>query len=1111
MLRSKSRYHILLKTVSIILIHALILSNIAWAQPIDISSDYSLARWTSTEDPVVSSAMKVQMLNEGGFTRLPGSNPRYDKILEKHNAQACRLLNDTILVTPEIASNDLALAEAVGWMQQHKGERFYRVADHEMVSLLRSVDETIEILLSHFGSNYLGFDERYLVRALNAIRTQNPKKVLVVGGAVLYLSLALAIMGVEVVFVDLYESRMRVESDDYDTFSEFIKVYPKTFIANVDSINTIEDESLQPNSFDMALLLSLIGDDGFQGDMTKAIQNSYDLVKSGGTMFLPTTSSEDLRTDFGAVMPNILSKLYIECTRNRSIPVIQTSYDDIDRTQLGIDSINVAYTIIKPASQPIGSMFARYELPPEPGSPEEAAQLQLEARGLPEPSRNVAFYAGKYKSFASQAKLLDTPHTEVELANLLGFNDKLKDHGFGMEDFREAIEEGPIRECILDRFFIPTDDNRYRMKDGLEVIDFMRFLNNDYPRIFTFYLNKGVVFNEEKLFEIWVTRTREGLKTALNDMILNSFQSPIRGAVDQGFDPVFKFESANTLEQALVLIINPDFEPTSSIISDSSIYQEVLKVFQSLPKKQQIDLVRFGLQEAVQYLKWVEDNMGKQSETQDSASLSYGISVNLGDRVSVIIQHIEDKLLRKRNDLKFCVYHELPDKFKTDLLYTLIEDMDNEFRDEDSHNLNLARLIYESMWRGKGNKSYRDAIVAFSGNTPIAIWGFRIFKEQKVAWDEGVYVIPEYQKNGIANALRDAMLDYLERNDIEYFRIGDDNNPNSGLTLVSIPAQRFQQSFIERHPEAVKDIKKYDDDKIKALTIIVKAYTPEFKYSGPDALEKSEEIPLSLTPDDIEPAKVSKAFEFVENIIREEDRAGLNATVSKINSAFRKAKGASKLHLCVPIEVFKNSPDSILTLKRIAERVGAIPFELVITGVKEGDLKLIDRLNRSEVRQALSLPQNLNQFNISTITENDIQDRIELLGEDSTNPKTRAFNIKDLYLELLRLKELPQNEYMAIATDGVVEEDKDVLTEELTEQLRSEQPKNISVRILVKPEQGKSVFSLSFIINDWLQDMPNMQNGNDPVVGITFPVITPFSIQLEKTIGIAWNKLLTSA
>ena len=55
----------------------------------------------------------------------------------------------------------------------------------------------------------------------------------------------------------------------------------------------------------------------------------------------------------------------------------------------------------------------------------------------------------------------DEPIPEEELALLLGFSDELKDYGFGLGDFKEAIKKGPIKDSIIDRFFESTSDSRH--------------------------------------------------------------------------------------------------------------------------------------------------------------------------------------------------------------------------------------------------------------------------------------------------------------------------------------------------------------------------------------------------------------------------------------------------------------------------------------------------------------------------------------------------------------------------------------------------------------------------------------------------------------------------
>ncbi|MCK4464043.1 MAG: sensor histidine kinase [Candidatus Omnitrophica bacterium] len=260
-----------------------------------------------------------------------------------------------------------------------------------------------------------------------------------------------------------------------------------------------------------------------------------------------------------------------------------------------------------------------------------------------------------------------------------------------------------------------------------------------------------------------------------------------------------------------------------------------------------------------------------------------------------------------------------------------------------------------------------------------------------------------------------------------------------------------------------------------------------------------------LIPDDmrqIDADSIRQAFNSLNKAARTSE---LNLPVSRLGGTYQRMRDTSKLHFCVPFTVFKNSADIALTLKKLnipnlSIRQAKIPLELVVTGVTKEDIKLINGLNRDAIKQVLNFPGNLT---VTMITEKEIQERARLLGKDGASPQIRAGIVKDLYLETLSVQELPDGEYMAIATDAVDENKAKILET----QLRAELQDNISIRVLVKPDPENSMFSLSDIINDWLD---SVQDGFGRSIRIILPIlISPAEMieQLDETIQNAWKVL----
>ncbi|MDD5421967.1 MAG: hypothetical protein PHT32_00890, partial [Candidatus Omnitrophica bacterium] len=245
-----------------------------------------------------------------------------------------------------------------------------------------------------------------------------------------------------------------------------------------------------------------------------------------------------------------------------------------------------------------------------------------------------------------------------------------------------------------------------------------------------------------------------------------------------------------------------------------------------------------------------------------------------------------------------------------------------------------------------------------------------------------------------------------------------------------------------------------------------------------------------------------REFENLNTAVRKTD---LNKSTSQLSGICQKTYDVSKMRFYVPVEVIKNSADITITLNKIGMlnssiKAGSVFFELVVIGVTDDDMELISSLNRNDVKQALNLPKNLK---VEIITESEIQERAKLSTVDVANPKDRTEIIKQLSLEA---KPLEQGEIMAIVTNTVSEEK----AKELEEFLKPELVDNISIRIAVSPETGKSMFSLSSIINDWLKDI---QQGKKSTIGIVLPaILSPAEMirQLENAVKNAWQVLVAA-
>jgi hypothetical protein len=218
---------------------------------------------------------------------------------------------------------------------------------------LRSVKEVFDILSENLNENdywFLTVEESDLIPALAAIREEKAKKILVVGSGLKYLALASAVMGIEVGFVD----RDPQVAADMKKWAEQLKSYilktPFILAANIDAIqeSAVRDNSqsfIQPDSFDMIFLLSLVGSK-FQGDVHRAIQNSYNLIKPQGVFYLP---NQPTKTKEGPLvtMLDALLRISPDCSIDTYLPVLVTSYDRMDIINGSFNSVNNPYRVGK--------------------------------------------------------------------------------------------------------------------------------------------------------------------------------------------------------------------------------------------------------------------------------------------------------------------------------------------------------------------------------------------------------------------------------------------------------------------------------------------------------------------------------------------------------------------------------------------------------------------------------------------------------------------------------------------------------------------------------------------------------------------------------------------
>jgi len=280
---------------------------------------------------------------------------------------------------------------------------------------------------------------------------------------------------------------------------------------------------------------------------------------------------------------------------------------------------------------------------------------------------------------------------------------------------------------------------------------------------------------------------------------------------------------------------------------------------------------------------------------------------------------------------------------------------------------------------------------------------------------------------------------------------------------------------------------------------------PETRLTGPygNFLSRPPLNPPVVSVGDEQDAEaVGKVFGDVDAIITDRDSmCELKRPLSELNGTCQRRTEAALLHICLPIEALKDSADIRMTFERLGKSKSQ--FRLVVTGATKEDEELINRLNdRADIKQALHIPENVA---IEVISEDAINTRAALMQCDALDPINRTRIVKDLYLEMLGRQELGRDEAMAIGTVAGSVEEADRLVE--SEDLKQELADNISIRMLVRPEANRSVYSLSAILNDWLNAI---QNGNKSSISKILPVmISPEELikRLGAAVANAWRVL----
>ena len=403
-------------------------------------------------------------------------------------------------------------------------------------------------------------------------------------------------------------------------------------------------------------------------------------------------------------------------------------------------------------------------------------------------------------------------------------------------------------------------------------------------------------------------------------------------------------------------------------------------------------------------------------------------------------------------------FNELPEIAKTGIteLDDIIERTQRTVRDFKNRNV----IILE------GNDHLLQGIAATFGNAPFLALEDSIFSNPVACFHEMAHMANEWGFTTSEDVLKHitdrAVLESSYLDKLEKYGYVPETAPETVKFHYALRALQDQ----------------YFGSMDQALTALIK--TPVIN-------------PLNLSA-------VKREFSLLDRIVRQ---SRLGALVSALGPLARKNSGISRLHLCIPAAVFKNSPDLKAVLARICGMRKDLAFSLVVTGADKEDSEVIDKLNSKAVKDPLGITENIQ---ITAITAEEINKRAVMLDQDAADAGIRTGIIKDLYLETIGEQQLRPGEYLAIATEPVSKDG----TQQLEEQLKEELDENISISILVRPDPRESMFSLSEILNQWLSSIHKGDASNISI--ILPPILSPAEMirRLSEATRNVWKTLIAA-
>lgn len=211
---------------------------------------------------------------------------------------------------------------------------------HDLRNVER-VNTGIELIRNEYRALAQVMESPAIRNVAECLIALNPRKVLMVGDALWPLTHLFRAMGVKVVYVDSDPAPVRFKLEGMAVL--------EILNTNVDKLhlspwNTYA--SLSGNTFDLALLLSLVGS-GFAGNLTQALLNVGRLLTDGGRLYV---SNEPIHIGQSRTTIDQITALFPGSKVDTSLPQIVTRYDLVDRNVLEYpDAANVCIQLRKSA------------------------------------------------------------------------------------------------------------------------------------------------------------------------------------------------------------------------------------------------------------------------------------------------------------------------------------------------------------------------------------------------------------------------------------------------------------------------------------------------------------------------------------------------------------------------------------------------------------------------------------------------------------------------------------------------------------------------------------------------------------------------------------------